>query len=125
MWVKYNPNPTGRSVGDCAVRAIAKALDTDWEQAYALIVINGFAMGDMPSGDSVWGSVLREHGFYRSVIPNTCPNCYTIEDFCRDNPKGVFVLGTGNHVVTVVDGDYFDIWDSGREIPVYAWYRKE
>lgn len=125
MWVKYNPNPTGRSVGDCAVRAIAKALDTDWEQAYALIVINGFAMGDMPSGDSVWGSVLREHGFYRSAIPNTCPNCYTIEDFCRDNPKGVFVLGTGNHVVTVVDGDYFDIWDSGREIPVYAWYRKE
>lgn len=125
MWVKYNPNPTGRSVGDCAVRAIAKALDTDWEQAYALIVINGFAMGDMPSGDSVWGSVLREHGFYRSAIPNTCPNCYTIEDFCRDNPKGVFVLGTGNHVVTVVDGDYFDIWDSGREIPVYSWYRKE
>ena len=125
MWVKYNPNPTGRSVGDCAVRAIAKALDTDWEQAYAMIVINGFAMGDMPSGDSVWGSVLREHGFYRSAIPNTCPNCYTIEDLCRDNPKGVFVLGTGNHVVTVVDGDYFDIWDSGREIPVYAWYRKE
>lgn len=125
MWVKYNPNPTGRSVGDCAVRAIAKALDTDWEQAYAMIVINGFAMGDMPSGDSVWGSVLREHGFYRSAIPNTCPNCYTIEDFCRDNPKGVFVLGTGNHVVTVVDGDYFDIWDSGREIPVYSWYRKE
>ena len=27
MWVKYNSNPAGRSVGDCAVRAVAKALD--------------------------------------------------------------------------------------------------
>ena len=30
-WVWYNPSPTGRNVGDCAVRAIAKALDIDWE----------------------------------------------------------------------------------------------
>lgn len=125
MWIKYNPNPTGRSVGDCAVRAIAKALAIDWEQAYALIVINGFAMGDMPSSDSVWGSVLREHGFYRSAIPNTCPNCYTADDFCRDNPKGTYVLGFGGHVATVVDGDIYDSWDSSNEIPVYVWYRKE
>ena len=125
MWIYYNPNPTGRSVGDCAVRAVAKALDTDWEHAYMLITVNGFGMGDMPSGDSVWGAVLREHGFYRKSIPNTCPDCYTIEDFCRDNPKGTFVLGTGNHVTTVVDGNYFDTWDSGKEIPIYVWYRKE
>lgn len=39
MWVKYNPNPTGRSVGDCAVRAVAKALNIGWEKAYVLIVI--------------------------------------------------------------------------------------
>lgn len=125
MWIKYNPNPTGRSVGDCAVRAVAKALDTDWEQAYALIVINGFAMGDMPSSDSVWGAVLREHGFYRKSIPNTCPYCYTARDFCIDNPVGVFVLGFGSHVATVVDGDLYDSWDSSNEIPIYVWYRKE
>ena len=29
VWVKYNPNPAGRHVGDCAVRAVAKALDLD------------------------------------------------------------------------------------------------
>lgn len=125
MWVKYNPNPTGRSVGDCAVRAVAKALDTDWEQAYALIVINGFAMGDMPSSDSVWGAVLRQNGFYRMSIPNNCPDCYTAADFCRDNPIGTFVLGFGGHVATVVDGDLFDNWDSSMEVPVYVWFRKE
>lgn len=125
MYVKYNPNPTGRSVGDCAVRAIAKALDIDWETAYVMIAVNGYAMGDMPSSDSVWGAVLRENGFYRQSIPNTCPDCYTVEDFCKDNPYGIYVLAFGGHVATVVDGDLYDSWDSSHEVPIYVWYRKE
>lgn len=125
MWIKYNPNPTGRNVGDCAVRAVAKALDVDWEDAYLLIVANGYEMCDMPSSDAVWGSVLRQNGFYRKAIPNTCPDCYTAQDFCADHPEGVFVLGFGGHVCTVESGNIFDSWDSSREIPVYMWYRKE
>lgn len=125
MWIKYNPNPTGRNVGDCAVRAVTKALNTDWEDAYAMIVENGYAMGDMPSADSVWGAVLRQNGFYRKAIPNTCPDCYTAEDFCRDNPYGTFVLAFGGHVATVVDGNLYDSWNSSQMIPVYVWYRKE
>ena len=125
MWKEYNPNPTGRRVGDCAVRAIAKALGVDWETAYGLISAAGYAMGDMPSSDSVWGAVLRQNGFYRAAVPNTCPDCYTAEDFCRDNPQGTFVLGFGGHVATVQDGVLFDSWDSSQETPVYFWYRKE
>ena len=125
MWQEYNPNPTGRKVGDCAVRAVAKALDTDWETAYLLMMANGFHMGDMPSSDSVWGAVLRQHGFYRSSIPNKCPECYTAEDFAKDNPKGTFVLGFGGHVATIKNGTLFDSWDSSQEIPVYVWFRKD
>lgn len=125
MWIKYNPNPTGRSVGDCSVRAISKALNIDWETAYAMICANGYAMGDMPSSDSVWGAVLRQNGFYRQSLPNRCPDCYTVEDFCRDHPSGVYVLGFGGHVATVVDGNLYDSWDSRREIPIYMWFRKE
>lgn len=123
-FIRYNPNPTGRTVGDCAIRAIAKALNVDWETAYLMIAKAGYAMGDMPSSDSVWGAVLRQNGFYRKAVPNFCPDCYTADDFCRDNPHGVFVLGFGGHVATVVDGNLYDSWDSSQEIPVYAWYRK-
>lgn len=125
MWQMYNPNPTGRSVGDCSVRAVAKALNTDWETAYNLIAEAGLNMGDMPSSNSVWGAVLRQHGFYRANIPNKCPDCYTFEDFAEDNPYGVFVLGTGTHVATVVDGTLFDSFNSSNEIPQYVWYRKD
>lgn len=130
MFREWNPNPTARRVGDCAVRAVAKALDTDWETAFALIAAAAYAMGDMPSSDSVWGAVLRQHGFYREAIPNTCPDCYTVRDFCEEHPKGTYVLGLSTsggigHVATVKDGDLFDTWDSSHEVPVYYWYRKE
>lgn len=112
-------------MGDCSVRAIAKALDVDWETAYGMIAANGFAMGDMPSSDSVWGAVLRQNGFYRAAIPNTCPDCYTVSDFAREHPRGTFVLALGGHVVTIEDGDWWDTWDSGSQSPQFYWYRKE
>ena len=125
MYVYFNNNPVGRRVGDCAIRAIAKALGISWEDAYAKVATNGYRMGDMPSSDSVWGAVLRENGFYRKAIPNTCPDCYTANDFTIDHPEGVYVLGFGGHVATVVDGDIYDSWDSSNEIPQYYWYKED
>lgn len=125
MWINYNPNPTGRRVGDCAIRAVSKALGIDWETAFVLIAANAYAMGDMPSSDSVWGAVLRQNGFYRTSIPDTCPDCYTAEDFCRDHPHGTFVLGFGGHVACVKDGYLYDSWNSESLSPQFFWYRKD
>ena len=125
MWIEYNPNPVARRVGDCAVRAVAKALDVTWENAYALLAAAGYGMGDMPSADSVWGAVLRQHGFYREALPDTCPDCYTVQDFAQDNPDGVYVLGTGGHVCTIVDGNIYDSWNSSQCVPQFVWHREE
>lgn len=124
-YVEFNPNPVGRTVGDCAVRALARALDVSWEDAYQMMARNGLAMGDMPSADSVWGAVLRQNGFYRKAVPNFCPDCYTAAAFAEDHPYGTYVVGFGGHVATIVDGDLYDSWDSSDLIPVYYWYRKE
>ena len=124
-WIKWNPNPTGRNVGDCSVRAIARALRVDWETAYTKTAAAGFAMGDMPSADSVWGAVLRQNGFYRQAVPNTCPDCYTVAEFAKDHLEGIYVLALGGHVVTVDNGDWYDTWDSGSQVPQYYWFRKE
>lgn len=124
MWVEYNGNPVGNRTGDCSVRAVSVALGIDWETAYDLITEAGRQMGMMPSTNAVWGAVLRQNGFYRKAIPNYCPNCYTAEDFCEDNPNGVFVLGFDGHVATVIDGDLYDSWNSSQEIPQYYWYKK-
>lgn len=123
-WQMWNENPAGRATGDCAVRAVALALDVDWETAYALIALNGFLMGDVIASNAVWGSVLRQHGFSRRSLPDTCPDCYTVNDFADNNPHGVYVVGTGNHVVTIKDGVVYDSWDSRQEIPQYYWHKE-
>ena len=125
MFKYFNPNPVGRSVGDCAVRAVAAALGISWEEAFALVAANAFAMGDMPSSDSVWGAVLRQNGFHRRTIPDACPDCYSFAAFARDNPTGVYVLGTGKHTATIRDGVLLDAWDSSAEIPQFVWFRPE
>lgn len=124
MWREFNPNPAGRVVGDCAVRAVSAALGVSWETAFALIAAAGYNMADMPSSNGVFGAVLRQHGFYRHTVPNECPDCYDIGDFADDHQTGIYVVGTGNHVVTIKDGVVFDSWDSRKEIPLYYWSRE-
>jgi hypothetical protein len=119
MFVRCNPNPDNITVGDCVVRAIACANNDTWEDVYWDLCKKGFQMCDMPSSNVVWSSYLKGLGYKKFVIPNTCPNCYSIEKFCNDNKNGTYILATGTHVVAVIDGDYYDTWDSGHEIPVY------
>ena len=124
MWIEYNNNPVGRrNVGDCSIRAVSLALGIDWEQAYAILAGNGYRMGDVMNGNTVISATLRQNGFYRHALPNYCSDCYTIKDFCLDHPKGVYVVGTGTHVVTVKNGNYYDTFDSGDEIAQYYWKR--
>ena len=125
MWVEFNNNPLKIRVGDCVIRAIAKALNVSWEQSYMIVCAKGFEMADMPSSDAVWSAVLREHGFKRSAIPNTCPDCYTAQDFCHEHPKGTYVLGFGGHVATVHNGRLFDSWNSIQMIPQYYFYKED
>lgn len=125
MYREYNPNPRGARVGDCSVRAIAKALGKTWNEAYMDLAIRGLLMADMPNADRVWGNTLYRCGFHRHVIPNTCPDCYTVEQFCEDHRRGKYVLSLGGHVLTAEDGCYFDSWDSGSETPIYFWTDKE
>ena len=121
MWIEYQPNPCGKRVGDCAVRAISAALDTDWRTAYLMLCNKGYEQCDLINSDSVWGNVLRDNGFIREVIGTDCPDCYTAEDFCVDHPTGVYVLGFGGHVATVIDGQLMDSWDSSQECPQFFW----
>lgn len=124
MWKQYNPNPAGRRGSDCVYRAISKATGQSWNDTYWDLAYAGAVLSDAPIANHVWAEYLKQKGFKRYVIPDSCPECYTVKDFCEDNPTGLYILGTGSHVVTVINGNYYDSWDSGNEVPIYVWRKR-
>lgn len=121
MYQNYNPNPLKRRVGDCTVRAISKLLDLTWREAYLFLAIYGYVYGDMPNGDDLWGKFLRDRGYRRHIITD---EGYTVEDFCKDHPKGKYLLALKNHVIAIENGQYFDTSDFGDEKPIYYFSKR-
>lgn len=119
----YNANPEKLRVGDCVIRAISTALNKSWGEVYIRICVYGFIMKDMPSSNRVWGEYLKEQGFRRHPVDTHGESEYTVIDFCEDNPRGTFILALESHVICVIDGEYWDSFDSGDGIVLYYWAR--
>ena len=134
MFIKMNVNPFGLDVGDCVIRAISTALGYNWFMVHDELSFLSRQMADMPSSNRVWKEYLKRNGFVEKQIENTCPNCMSVEEFARRHKKGRFILSTcsvasanniivtGTHVVAVIDGDYYDTWDSGADVPLSYFY---
>lgn len=124
-FIYLNLNPARRDTIDCTIRAVSLVLDQDWDTTFIHIMVECLVYYDMPEANHIWAGYLKWKGFKRHLIPDTCPNCYTVRDFCRDHPVGRYILGTGYHAIGVIDGDYYDIFDSGDYIPIYYWCKGE
>lgn len=125
MYQYYEPNPKSTNEGDCVVRAISKALGKSWGRTYVELCLEGFIMGTWGDVNKVWDRYLRQNGFKRHNIPDTCPDCYTVEKFVEEHPRGTFVLATGNHAVTVQDGVIYDTFDSSKAVPIYYYIKEQ
>ena len=124
MYQHYQPNPRNLKTDDCIIRALTKALGVDWDTASVYAIVQQIRDSDMYFKNYVWGNLLLRNGFTKHHIPDTCPDCFTVEDFAKEHPQGLYILGTGEHAVAVVDGDWYDTFDSGAMIPI-VYYEKE
>ena len=135
MFIKLNENPFGLDVGDCVIRAISTALNYNWFMVHDELSFLSRQMADLPSSNRVWKEYLREKCYSEYLVENTCPRCMTVSEFAAKHPTGKFILSTceftkaneniivtGNHVVAVIDGDYYDTWDSGGDVPLSFFY---
>ena len=135
MFIMHNENPYGLDTGDCVIRAISKALGYNWFMVHDELSFLSRKMADMPSSNRVWKQYLKDKGLIEHEAQNTCPACLTVEKFCKTHPKGHYILSTceytkardnlivtGTHVVAVIDGNYYDTWDSGADVPLSYFY---
>lgn len=121
----FNPNPLGLHTIDCPVRAICAVSGLDWDTVHDHLCDLSGQMATMPNLDAVWWAMLRQLGFDRYEMIDQCPDCYTIANFAEDHPHGAYVLGPHEHAVAVIDGDWWDVWDSGDTVPTYYFWRNE
>ena len=124
MFIQTNVNPLKKNTGDCVIRAISILTDKSWEFTYMELCKEGLLMADLPNSNAVFASYLKSLGYKKAVIPNTCPDCYTAQDFCIDNPEGKYLLCTGSHAIAIISGNVLDAWDSSQEIPTYYFYKE-
>jgi hypothetical protein len=125
MWIYANPNPKNKEVPDCVIRAICIALNKSWlevsDELYWQFAREEYSV---TCDDNVWGRYLFEHGFEAFSLPSICPKCTTVYDFTKMYPDGTYIVGTGMHAVAVIDGNYYDSWDSGDQICTFYWRRR-
>lgn len=122
MYIHYNQNPCGKSNGDCVIRAISIATGKTWYQVYAGLCVEGRYSCGWGNFNEVWSNYLQYLGFSRHGLPYNTR--YSVRDFAAEHPHGVYVLGTGEHAVAVVDGNIVDSWDSSNEIPRYYFVKE-
>ena len=121
MWIKANPNPAGKSVPDCVIRAVCIALNKPWLEVSDELYNVARSEYSVTCDDHVWGKYLYILGFEPFLLPYPCPKCITINEFTKYYPSGVYIIGTGSHAVAVIDGNYFDTWNSGAETVSFFW----
>ena len=117
-WREYNPNPKGKNIGDCTLRAYCAAFNISWEEAFD--IASGIAKENASMIQYVAEKVLLEHfeckvsdEYNKKTVK--AKERITVAEFAETHPYGTYILHIRGHLVTLRNGEYWDSWDSGSK----------
>ena len=111
--------------GDCQIRALCKVLGVSWVEAFDLTIpicreLQTYTIFDCDRNKTK--EAMESIGFtYTGISNRNGSKRPTIDEFAKDHPIGSYIAKVANHVVAIVDGNYYDTWDSGYK-PMYGFY---
>lgn len=123
----YQPNKKDikDEYGDCVIRAFTKALDKDWLEVFDELIPYARETQTMPNNKPAYEKYLADKGFkWYGIKVAKGKKRPTAESFCKEHKTGTYILRQAHHLVTVVDGKYYDTWESGDR-GVYGYWVKE
>lgn len=136
-WKQYNANSRNRSTGDCVVRSISLAYGKDYDETHKeLLALARTMQVDRYNNLAVFRRYLNELGHKGEVkaenfYGESTTEPFTIEQFCKDNPNGTFILLNGknpkgtDHLACVIDGNLYDSWDASKQYVTRIWIIKQ
>lgn len=123
----YQPNKKDLkdAYGDCVIRALTKVTGKEWLQVFEELLPYAKELQCMPNGKPCYKTYLKENGFiYHGISNKKGAKRPTVKQFANEHKEGTYFLHVAKHCVSVVDGIYYDTWDSG-ECCLYGYREKE
>ena len=118
-FVYFQPNKKDvkDEYGDCTIRALSKVWDCSWLEAFDRTI--SYCRDEQvpnvffaPIG--IRKKIMDGLGFnYVGISNKRGSERPTVESFAKSHKKGRYICNVANHEVAVVDGKYYDTWDSG------------
>lgn len=131
-YIFYNPNPNQRYKKDgtpmkwhgtdCTVRALSKAMDWTWVESFKYLCETAIKLQMTFDDIKVLQKVYEKLGFTKHGYPVKTVKP-TINEFCKQNPKGTFIISCTGHVVCIHNGKIYDTWNCG-DCKVRSYYSK-
>lgn len=124
-FIEFNPNPSKNvKANDCTIRAYCAAEKLDWDAAYDIACKYGKKGTYMPNDkDTVHNILEQEFGYIKHRISKEDKGM-TVADFAIKYDVGTYYVMVNRHIVAVVDGKYYDTWDSGKK-KVSCYYSRD
>ena len=122
----YQPNSKDLKdkYGDCVIRALTKALSMEWLQVFDEIQPISRELQVPFNCRPCYEKYIENKGFkYYGVSNKKGTKRPTVEIFAKEHKVGTYILRVAHHLVTVVDGVYYDTWDSGKRC-LYGYWKK-
>lgn len=115
-WIEYNPNPANNSkANDCTIRAYCAAENLEWDEAYDIACECGKELSYMPNDKTAVKHVAEDKFGYTRHKLSKEERGMTVNDFAIKYNEGTFLVEVASHLVAVINGEYYDSWDSGKK----------
>ena len=122
-FMRENVNPKGNRVGDCVVRALAKATDKTWDDVFRELCEIAFEQKQMPNAEAVWKEYAKANGFVYRPLPKvqSGEKRPRVAKFVEGLGEGTYLLRVSKHLAMAKDGRYYDSWDCGNRSLYGYW----
>ena len=118
MYKYYNPHPKGLSTDDCVKRAIVVVTGMDYSRVQR--ELNEYKK---VTGAKSFNSI-KNLRYVEDVLKAKKISLHyqiTVEEFCKQYPRGRYILDMDEHWSACVDGCIYDTWDCSKEKVNFAY----
>lgn len=123
MYKYYNAHPKGLIVRDCVKRSLTLVSGKTYREITK--ELNGLKRclgADAFNNNKVWKLFVKNQGWKKLSFPAIKGESRMDGNtFCKDFPKGKYLLRMAGHLSACVDGIIYDTWDCLDKCVYNAW----